>query len=174
MPKIELELSAEVHELWRRFLGTTQAGRLVEVGLLGDWVAMGFMANVDRFLKAGAPDLPAPDDQTVRQQEAAQARRGLSKAQKRVLPAFNENETVTAAEVARVLGLELAAGQALVRDWLEEGFLAAGPARGEEPAYVLSQDWQNRNLAANRPSLNVPRMPHLMFPGKFKPGGGLV
>jgi hypothetical protein len=132
-------------------------------------VVLGFMANVERFLKAGAPDMPAADEETVRQREDAEARKQLAKVQKRVLPLFNENETVTAAEVARVLGWDLVRGQAQVETWVQEGFLVLAPPRGQEQAYTLSRQWQARNLAANRPSLNVPRVPHLMKPRRLKP-----
>jgi hypothetical protein len=164
MPLIELELSQEVYEMWRSFLGTTPAGRLREVGKLGDWVALGFMTNVERFLKEGGPGRPAQDREQIKQQEDASARKRLTKAQKRVLPMFNENECLTLGEIARVLGLAPADAEAQVRAWLGESFLAAGPARQGEPTYTPSKEWQLRNLAANRPSLNTPRVPLLMKP----------
>jgi hypothetical protein len=169
MPTVELELSVDVYRRWLVFQGTTPAASLRETGLLGDWVALGFMANVERFLKAGAPDMPAFDEESVRQTEDAAARKRLAKAQKRILPVFNENETITASEAARVLGWDLAQGQAQMAAWLDEGFLANAGERGGEAAYTLSRDWQARNLAANRPSLNVPRVPHLMKPRRVKP-----
>ncbi|MBI4798016.1 MAG: hypothetical protein HY794_04640 [Desulfarculus sp.] len=46
--------------------------------------------------------------------------------------------------------------------WLAEGFLEPGPERGGQPTYVLGRERVMRNLAANRPSLYVPRIPHLM------------
>lgn len=168
MPPIELEVSPAVEAAWRRFLVSTPAARLQEAGVLGDWVVLGFLANVERFLEQGSPDtaLPAPEDPLSR--EAAQARRRLPKNQRRVLPMFNENDRVSAAEISRVLGLMPAEGLELVKQWLDEGFLAPGPERDGGPTYVLSPTWLEYNLAANRPSLNVPRIPHLMKP--IKPG----
>lgn len=166
MAQIELDVSPEAAEAWRRFLASTPAARLREAGVLGDWVLLGFMANVDRFLEEGRPDLPnlEPEDPVSRQ--AAQARRKLPKDKRRVLPMFNENDRITAAEISRVLGLDPSQGQALVEQWLAEDFLAPGPPRDGEIAYVLSPTWLEFNLAANRPSLNVPRIPHLMKPLK--------
>lgn len=164
MPFIELELSQEVYEMWRNFLGTTPAGRLKEVGKLGDWVALGFMTNVERFLKEGGPGRPAQNREQIREQEDASARKRLSKAQKRVLPMFNENERLTLDEIARVLGLTPDQAQAQVRAWLDEDFLAPGPARQGEATFAPSRAWLLRNLAANRPSLNTPRVPLLMKP----------
>jgi len=167
MPRIELELSPEVYEAWRRFLGTTPAAKLKEAGVLGDWVAVGFMAHVVRYLEQGRPDgTLKQEDPDPASREAAQARRKLPKALRRVLPMFNENDRITLEEISRVLGIASAEGAAQVASWLEEGFLEPGPEQGGRPAYVLGRQWQMRNLAANRPSLNVPRMPHLMRPIK--------
>ncbi|MFH1059742.1 MAG: hypothetical protein V1797_13840 [Pseudomonadota bacterium] len=168
MPPIALEVSPAVQAAWQQFLVSTPAARLKEAGVLGDWVILGFLSNVERFLEQGNPDvtLTAPEDPISR--EAAQARRKLPKNQRRVLPMFNENDRVTVAEISRVLGLTPADGQALVRQWLAEGFLAPGPERDGQPTLVLSPTWLEYNLAANRPSLNVPRIPHLMKP--IKPG----
>lgn len=164
MPVIELEVSQEVYDLWRNFMGTTPAGRLREVGKLGDWVALGFMTNVERFLKEGGPGRPAHSQEQIKQAEDASARKRLTKAQKRVLPMFNENECLTLGEIARVLGLTPAEAEAQVRAWVAEDFLAAGPDRQGEGTYLPSRAWLLRNLAANRPSLNTPRVPLLMKP----------
>lgn len=51
MPKMELEISPEVYAQWQRFLASEPAGRLIEAGQLGDWVALGFMSHVERYLK---------------------------------------------------------------------------------------------------------------------------
>ena len=166
MPQVTLELSPQVHEAWRQFLTTTPAAKLIEAGVLGDWVAVGFMANVERFLEQGQPDGPQSQDQDPVSREASQARRKLPKAQRRVLPMFNENDQITLEEISRVLGVTPAEGQTQLESWLAEGFLAPGPGRDGRPAYVLGQRWRERNLAANRPSLNVPRIPHLMRPIK--------
>lgn len=172
MPRIELELSPQVHEAWRRFLASTPAAKLMEAGVLGDWVAVGFMAHVERYLEQGRPDGEVrQDDPDPASREAAQARRKLPKAQRRVLPMFNENDRITLEEISRVLGIIPAEGQAQVEAWLAEGFLEPGPEQGGQRAYVLGRAWQMRNLAANRPSLNVPRIPHLMRPIKPGPGG---
>lgn len=169
MPRIELELSPEVHQAWRQFLASTPAAKLIEAGVLGDWVAVGFMAHVERYLQQGRPDGASPrEDPDPASREAAQARRKLPKAQRRVLPMFNENDRITLEEISRVLGILPAEGQAQVTAWLTEGFLEPGPERDGQPAYVLGRAWVMRNLAANRPSLNVPRIPHLMKP--IKPG----
>lgn len=166
MPRIELELSHKVHEAWRQFLATTPAARLREAGVLGDWVALGFMAHVERFLEQGRPDGTLPEDQDPASQEAAQARRKLPKSMRRVLPMFNENDRITTQEISRVLGIMPEQGAQQVAAWLEEGFLEPGPPRDGQETYVLGRQWQMRNLAANRPSLNVPRIPHLMRPIK--------
>lgn len=167
MPRIELELSPEVHEAWRRFLASTPAAKLREAGVLGDWVAVGFMAHVERYLEQGRPDgAAAQEDPDPASREAAQARRKLPKALRRVLPMFNENDRVTLEEISRVLGIMPAEGQTQVAAWLDEGFLEPGPERGGQPTFVLGRAWVMRNLAANRPSLNVPRIPHLMKPIK--------
>lgn len=170
MPIIELELSQEVYELWRSFLNTTPAGRLREMGNLGDWVALGFMANLERFLKEGGPGRPTQSREQIKEQEDALARKRLTRAQKRVLPMFNENECLTVGEIARVLGLAVAEAEAQVRSWVEDGFLVQGSARQGEATYVPSNAWLLRNLAANRPSLNTPRVPLLMKPFRIENG----
>ncbi|MFH1034274.1 MAG: hypothetical protein V1806_07175 [Pseudomonadota bacterium] len=171
MPRIELELSPEVHQAWRQFLASTPAAKLIEAGVLGDWVAVGFMAHVERYLEQGRPDGAAKqEDPNPASREAAQARRKLPKPQRRVLPMFNENDRITVAEISRVLGITPEEGAAQVAAWLAEGFLDPGPEQDGQPAYVLGRQWQMRNLAANRPSLNVPRIPHLMRPVKPGPG----
>lgn len=165
MPVIELELSDRVYKRWRKFLGSEPAGRLKEAGLLGDWVALGFMANVERFLKEGGPPSDPEDEELKRkEQEAAQARRSLSKPQKRVLPMFNENDQITMPEISRVLGVSLKQAQPLVQQWLDEGFLAPASQREGQATFTLGKQWIQFNLVANRPSLNVPRVPHLMSP----------
>lgn len=160
MPVIELKLSDKVFLRWQRFMGSQQAGRLLEAGLLGDWVAQGFLNKVNEYLKQGGP--PEPEDAEARRQRLeAEARRRLSRPQKRVLPMFNEADSITLAEISRVLGLTIEQGAELVQQWLAEEFLVPAPERGGEAAYTLSQAWQERNLAANRPSLNAPRMLHI-------------
>jgi hypothetical protein len=167
MPRIELELSPEVYQAWRQFMISTPAAKLMEAGVLGDWVAVGFMAHVERYLEQGRPDgASVREDPDPASREAAQARRKLPKAQRRVLPMFNENDRITLAEISRVLGINPEDGAAQVAAWLAEGFLEPGPEQGDQKAYVLGRQWQMRNLAANRPSLNVPRIPHLMRPIK--------
>ena len=150
MPMIELELSQEVHAKWRQFLRTQPAGRLTEAGLLGDWVALAFMAQVESFLKNGLPRAAEDQELQKKEQQAVEARKRLSKPQKRVLNMFNENENQTAGEISRLLGISADEGRALTQQWVEEGFLAPGPIRGGEPAYMLSPKWQKHNLAANR------------------------
>ena len=168
MPVIELNLSDEVHRRWREFLSSQQADRLREAGLLGDWVALGFMNKVNDYLKQGGP--PGVETEEERRQRLeAEARRKLTKLQKRVLPMFDENETVTLPEICRVLGILPDDGQALVQDWLDHDFLSRAPKpRDDAPTFVLSRSWQERNLAANRPSLHAPRRLH--FASKSKPG----
>jgi len=167
MPVIELNLSDKVFLRWQRFLGSQQAGRLLEAGLLGDWVAQGFLNQVNDYLRQGGPS--EPEEEEVRRQRLdAEARRRLSKPQKRVLPMFNENDTVTVAEVSRVLGLSAQQGAELVEQWVREDFLTPAPARDGQPAYTLGRSWQERNLAANRPSLNAPR--NLYINPASKPG----
>jgi len=156
--RIELEVSEQVYRLWQAFLRSQQAARLLEAGVLGDWVAVGFMAHVDEYIKAGGPSLPEMDERKRLEEEAAAARRRLTKAQKRVLPMFNENDTVIPSEVARVLGMMPEEGKKLVEQWVEEDFLAPAGERDGEPAYTLSKKWQEYNLVANRPSLNAPRV----------------
>jgi len=167
MARIELDVSPEAAEAWGRFLGSTPAARLREAGVLGDWVLLGFMANVDRFLEQGRPDLPNPEPEDPVSRQAAQARRKLPKDKRRVLPMFNENEVVTAAEVSRLLGVAPDEGQSLVRAWVADGFLSPTGERDGQPTYCLGPEWVQHNLAANRPSLNVPRMPHLVRPLLF-------
>ncbi|MEW5912538.1 MAG: hypothetical protein AB1814_08285 [Thermodesulfobacteriota bacterium] len=167
MPVIELKVSDKVFLRWQRFLASQQAGRLIEADLLGDWVAQGFLNQVNDYLKLGGPAEPE-DEHARRQRLDAEARRHLSKAQKRVLPMFNENETITAAEISRVLGLDSKEGAALAEEWLAQDFLTPAPERDGQPTYTLSRSWQERNLAANRPSLNAPR--NLYFNPLSKPG----
>ncbi|MBU4563516.1 MAG: hypothetical protein KMY53_13380 [Desulfarculus sp.] len=168
MPVIELNLSEEVYRRWREFLGSQQGDRLVEAGLLGDWVALGFMNKVNDYLKLGGP--PGVETEEERRQRLeAEARRKLTKLQKRVLPMFDENETVTLPEVCRVLGILSEDGQTLTQEWLDQDFLShASKPRDDSPTFVLSRSWQERNLAANRPSLHAPRRLH--FAAKSKPG----
>ncbi|CAO0820810.1 MarR family transcriptional regulator [Desulfarculales bacterium] len=167
MARIELELNPKVYQAWRQFMISTPAAKLMEAGVLGDWVAVGFMANVERYLEQGRPD-GATQQKALdpASHEAAQARRKLPKALRRVLPMFNENDRVTMKEISRVLGLAPDEGAAQVQEWLEEGFLEHGPERDGQPTFLLGHVWQMRNLIANRPSLNVPRIPHLMRPIK--------
>jgi hypothetical protein len=162
MPRIELELSDKVYELWQGFMRTEPAGRLVEAGLLGDWVALGFMGEVNRYIAEGVPRPQAQSEADELSAQAAVARRKLAKPQKRVLPMFNENEQITLEEISRVLGMDPADGRRLVEGWLAEGFLATGPGREGREAFVLGQAWRRHNLAANRPSLNAPRQPLML------------
>jgi len=120
---------------------------------------LAFMANVDRYLKEGPPP-PAgePSREQLRDQEHTSARRRLSKQQKRVLPMFNEHDSITAAEAARVLGLPTEQGPPLLESWVAEGFLVPAVPDQRGVTYTLAPDWQERNLAANRPSLNAPRV----------------
>lgn len=168
MPSIELQLSGPVYAKWQNFLGTKQAGKLIESGLLGDWVAQAFMTEVDRYLKEGLPQGPQPDARERQDKELSSARRRLTKMQKRVLPMYNENDTQTAPEIARLLGVSLDEARAQVQAWVAEGFLSPNVIRGGEQAYALNRDWQERNLLASRPSLNTPRIEHL--PDNLKPG----
>lgn len=167
MPIIELNLSDEVYVRWREFLGSQQGARLLEAGLLGDWAVQGFMNKVNDYLKQGGPP-GAEDEQSRRQRLEAEARRKLTKPQKRVLPMFDENENVTLAEISRVLGILPGDGAALVEQWVAEEFLSPAPERDGSPTFILSRGWQERNLAANRPSLHAPRRLH--FAAKSKPG----
>jgi hypothetical protein len=162
MPRIELELSEKVYELWQGFMRTEPAGRLVENGLLGDWVALGFMGEVNRYIAEGVPRPQAQSEADELSAQAAVARRKLTKAQKRVLPMFNENEQITAGEIGRVLGATGEEGRRLLEGWLAEGFLASGPGRDGEEAFTLGEAWRRHNLAANRPSLNAPRQPLML------------
>ncbi len=168
MPVIELNLSDDVYRRWREFMGSQQAARLMEAGLLGDWAALGFMNKVNDYLKLGGPPGTESEDER-RQRLEAEARRKLTKLQKRILPMFDENETVTLAEMSRVLGLMVSEGEPLVLSWVEEDFLTPAPVqRDGSPTFILSRSWQQRNLAANRPSLHAPRRLH--FAAKSKPG----
>lgn len=166
MPVIELELSQGVHAKWRQFLDTQPAGRLVEAGLLGDWVALAFMAQVESFLKNGLPVAAEDEERQKKDQQAVEARKRLSKPQKRVLNMFNENENQTVTEISRLLGISEGEGRLLTQTWVAEGFLAPTSERGGELTYTLSPKWQKHNLAANRPSLNAPRTPHLLHSRK--------
>ena len=158
MHRIELELSDAVFARWKSFLGGEAAGRLTEARLLGDWAVLALLANLDRYLKDGGPPArPEPTREEAAEADAASARKKLTKQQKRVLPMFNENDRVTLEEISRVLGLMPADGQILLTGWLAEGFLASGPLEERGQTYILSPVWLKRNLAANRPSLNVPR-----------------
>jgi hypothetical protein len=159
MARIELELSDEVYAQWRAFMQTQPAGRLVESGLLGDWVCLAFISEAPRYIKEGIPRPKAPTEQEEKEMAAAMARRRLSKPQKRVLPMFDQNDRITVSEIARMLALSREETARLVEGWQAEGFLAAGPMRDEEQTYVLSQTWNEHNLMANRPSLNAPRQP---------------
>jgi len=162
MARIELELSDDVYAQWRAFMHTQPAGRLVEAGLLGDWMCLGFMAEVPRYLKEGIPRPQAPTEKEEREKAAAMARRRLTKPQKRVLPMFDQNDQITQAEIARTLAMPMEDAARMVEGWQAEGFLAAGPPRGDEQTYVLSQTWNEFNLMANRPSLNAPRQPMML------------
>ena len=161
MPTIELNVSPQVARKWRRFLGTQSAGRLIEADLLGDWTLTAFMAEVERYLKEGLPQGQEKESRQVRESQASQARRRLSKNQKRILNMFNENENQTIAEISRTLAIDSQEVEQLIEQWVAGSFLAPGPVRDGQATYVLSPDWQKHNLAANRPSLNAPRLPHL-------------
>jgi len=141
---------------------TQSAGRLVEAGLLGDWMCMGFIVEVPRYIKEGIPRPKAPTKKEEQEIAAAMARRRLSKPQKRVLPMFDQNDKITVPEIARTLALSLEEAARLVQGWQAEGFLAAGSVRDDEQTYVLSQTWNEYNLMANRPSLNAPRQPMML------------
>jgi hypothetical protein len=82
--------------------------------------------------------------------------------QKRVLPMFNENENQTLGEIKRLLGLDQEQADNLLNQWLEIEFLGPGPMRDGEETYVLTRKWMERNLTANRPSLNAPRNASLL------------
>ena len=99
MPVIELNVSDQVYLRWLDFRASQQAARLQEAGVLGDWVLVGFMNQANDYLKAGGP-LGAEDAESRRERLEAKARNKLSKPQKRVLPMFDENETVTLAEIS--------------------------------------------------------------------------
>lgn len=162
MARIELELSDEVYAQWRAFMHTQPAGRLVEAGLLGDWMCLGFIAEVPRYLKEGIPRPQAPTEKEEQEKAAAMARRRLSKPQKRVLPMFDQNDQITTAEIALMLALSEEEALRLVQGWQAEGFLAAGSLRDDKQTYVLSPTWNEHNLMANRPSLNAPRQPMML------------
>ena len=162
MQTVELKVSDETAAHWGAFLATQSAHRLMESNLLGDWVLGAFMTEVERYLREGLPQGPSPRDAERREKEAAGARRKLTKPQKRVLPMFNENENQTLLEMARLLGMEPENLAPLVEAWVMGGFLAPGPQRDGQNTFILSPDWQEHNLFANRPSLNAPRLPHLM------------
>lgn len=162
MPRIELELSEEIYAQWQAFMHTQPAGRLVEAGLLGDWMCLGFIAEAPRYIKEGIPRPKAPTEKEEKETAAAMARRRLTKPQKRVLPMFDQNDQITIPEIARMLGLPADQTINLVQGWQAEGFLAAGPLRDGEQTYVLSPTWNEYNLMANRPSLNAPRQPMML------------
>lgn len=164
MAHIELKVSDQALALWKAFLQTEPAGRLSEAGLLGDWTVLGFIGEVNRYIEQGAPR-PHATVQHKMDAEASQARRKLSKPQKRVLPMFDENDVVTVGEISRMLGLVGEKGAELVSGWLSEGFLAPGPDRDGEPTFHLGERWRQLNLTANRPSLFAPRAP--MIAGKL-------
>ncbi len=169
MPRIELELSDEVYAQWRAFMHTQPAGRLVEAGLLGDWMCLAFIAEVPRYIKEGIPRPKAPTEKEEQEMVAAMARRRLTKPQKRVLPMFDQNDQITVSEISRTLALSQEEAARLVQGWQAEGFLTAGPMRDDEQTYVLSPTWNEYNLMANRPSLNAPRQP--MMQGKLPTEG---
>lgn len=164
MPMIELELSPEVYSEWRRFLASEPAGRLIEASQLGDWVATGFMSHVEQYLEKGTPLSREETLLRKKERQAATARKALTKQQKRILPIYNENDQLTEEEISRILGLMPEEGHAVVDQWVLDGFLDHGSGRDGEEAYVLGQAWITHNLTANRPSLNVLRVPHLMRP----------
>lgn len=137
MPVIELNLSDEVYLRWRDFMGSQQADRLVEAGLLGDWVALGFMNKINDYLKQGGPPGVETEDER-RQRMEAEARRKLTKPQKRVLPMFDENETITLPEICRVLGIPLDQGRTLVQDWVAQDFLSNAPVPATTPPPLCS------------------------------------
>ena len=166
MPEIVLSLSPEVHAQWLRFLQSRQGGQLREAGLLGDWTALGLMSNVDKYMEEGGPRPPETEDEE-RNRKHTDARRKLSKPQKRILPMFNENDVVTSLEVSRVLGMAPEDGARQVAEWLGNGFLVEAGERDGQATYTLNRGWQEINLSANRPSLNVPRNFHL--PENLKP-----
>jgi hypothetical protein len=162
MARIELELSDEVYAQWRAFMHTQHAGRLVEAGMLGDWMCLGFIAEAPRYLKEGIPRPKAPTEKEEQEKAASMARRRLSKPQKRVLPMFDQNDQITLKEITLMLALSPEETAHLVQGWQAEGFLAAGPMRDDEQTYVLSPTWNEYNLLANRPSLNAPRQPMML------------
>lgn len=164
MPVIKLEVNNKVFRRWNRFLRSQDAGRLMEADLLDEWVIRGFMANVSRFLKQGGPDKADPDMVRELENQAAHARKALTRHQKRILPMFNENDQITEKEAVRLMGMEEHVVKELISQWLKDGFLAPGPGRDGEPTYILGQTWQKHQLTANRPSLNVLRIPNLMRP----------
>lgn len=156
MPRIEFEVSEQTMAQWREFEGTMQADGLRQSGLLGEWVIQGFLCNLHLYLAEGGPQ-PPESRKTRRDRKDAEARRKLPKEQKRVLPMFNENDRLTVDEISRVLGLSENQGRALVDGWIADGFLTNAGPRDGVVSYTLAEDWQVRNLAANRPSLNAPR-----------------
>lgn len=156
MPRIEIEVSDKTMAQWREFAATMQADELRQSGLLGEWLVQGFLTNVHLYLAEGGPQ-PPESRKSRNDRQDAEARRKLPKDKKRVLPMFNENDRLTVGEIARVLGLSEENGRALVDGWIAEGFLTNAGPRDGQTAYTLAEDWQVRNLAANRPSLNAPR-----------------
>ncbi|MCF8033325.1 MAG: hypothetical protein K9K66_09395 [Desulfarculaceae bacterium] len=167
MPVIELNVSDQVYLRWLDFRTSQQASRLEEAGVLGDWILTGFINNVNDYLKQGGPT-GAEDASARRQRLEATARNSLSKPQKRVLPMFDENETVTLDEISRVLGITPEDGAALTAQWVEDQYLSPAPERDNSPTFTLSRAWRERNLAANRPSLHAPRRLH--YAKGSKPG----
>ena len=162
MPRISLNVDDKVHAIWSSFLKSQQAGRLREAGVLDDWVILGFLHHVDRFIQEGGPRMPERDEETEREETAARARRRLTKQQKRVLPMFDENDRVSTPEISRMLGILPEDGERLVHQWVEEGFLSSGHLRDGETVYTLGEQWLTHNLAANRPSLFAPRSPFIL------------
>lgn len=165
MITIQLKVSEGVADRWQRFLEGSQGLRLVDAGVLGDWVLTAFMLQVDEYLEHGLPQerqAPPPEEP-----DDGCTRRKLTKMQKRVLPMYNENDNQTQEEIARVLGIDPSQAGELIQDWLEEGFLTLGPLRDGQQSYLLGLAWQRHNLTANRPSLNTPRILHL--PENLKP-----
>ncbi|MCB2186500.1 MAG: hypothetical protein KQJ78_08790 [Deltaproteobacteria bacterium] len=158
MPRIEFEVSDQVYRIWQAFGQSQQAERMREAGVTGDWAVLGLMHNVERYLKEGGPRPPEADQETENEKEAAQARRRLTKSQKRILPMFNENDRITLPEMSRVLGLTPEQGAEQLQQWVDQKFLAAMGERDGETVYGLSPIWLKYNLAANRPSLNAPRI----------------
>ena len=96
------------------------------------------MNNVNDYHQAGRPARESRTADARRQRLEAQARRkALSKPQKRILPMFDENDTVTLDEMSRVLGVLPAdgAGPGSSNGWTDD-FLRRWPQERDGVAHL--------------------------------------